>query len=204
VASAMLPNADFIEADCRSVSLEKRFDVGLCLYDVIGSYADESRNVEILTNLVQHVKPSGYVLLSVMNMELTERLAKHWFSIEEEPDALLALKPSATMETSGNVFNPAYYMIDRNTRIVYRKEQFRTGQALPEELIVRDRRYDRLSIQQICQRAGLDVLWVRLVRSGHWEESLDPSSSSAKEILVLCKMPDSRDFQITLFDLDGG
>jgi 2-polyprenyl-3-methyl-5-hydroxy-6-metoxy-1,4-benzoquinol methylase len=191
--------ARFVDADCRSVSLGESFDAGICLYDVIGSYADDSKNLEILSNLVTHIKPGGYVLLSVMNMELTERVARHWFSIEEEPDALLSLQPSATMETTGDVFNPDFYMIDRLTRIVYRKEQFRFGEALPEELIVRDRRYSRLQIQKLCEKAGLDVIWVRLVRAGHWDEPLDPSSDSAKEILVLCKRPDERDFQIPLF-----
>lgn len=198
-AASCLNNATFVEADCRSVVIEGDFDAGICLYDTIGSYVDEPKNEEILANLVSHIRPGGFLLLSVMNLEMTERRAERWFSIEENASELLHLPPSPTMETSGNVFDPRYYMIDRKTKIIYRKEQFRYGEALPEELIVRDRRYDRIQIQDLCRKAGLDIIWLRFVRAGHWNESADPSSDLAKEILVLCKRPNAEDFQIPLF-----
>jgi hypothetical protein len=50
-----------------------------------------------------------------MNMEFTERRAKHWFSVGTDPDRLLELPPSKMMEKSGEVFNPNYYMIDSKT-----------------------------------------------------------------------------------------
>jgi len=52
-------------------------------------------------------------LISVINFELTERSAKHFFSLATDPDKLLTLKPSGTMEKTGNIFDPEHYMIDR-------------------------------------------------------------------------------------------
>jgi hypothetical protein len=113
------------------------FDTVLRLYDVIGTYADEDENLAVLRSAAQHTNPGGFILLSVMNMELTERIARNWFSLATEPDKLLMLRPSTIMETTGNVFDPDFYLIDRETRIVYRKEQFTGGLGLPEELLVR-------------------------------------------------------------------
>jgi len=91
------------------------------------------------------------------------------------------------MERTGNVFNPEYYVIDENTRIVYRKDQFTEGRGLPEELLVRDRRYTQPQIENLCVQAGLDVVWSRFVRAGGWVTPLDRGDDGAKEILVLCR-----------------
>jgi 2-polyprenyl-3-methyl-5-hydroxy-6-metoxy-1,4-benzoquinol methylase len=183
-----LDNVAFVEDDCRTVQLGREFNAGICVYDVIGSYADDNQNLRTLTNLVHHVKAGGFILLSVMNYELTERQALHWFSIASEPDKLLRLKPSPTMEKSGNVFKPEHYMIDKDTHIVYRKEQFQQGSSLPEELLVRDKRYTREGIEAMCKEAELEVVWSRFVRAG-WSEELSHDSDKAKEILVLCRKP---------------
>jgi hypothetical protein len=94
------------------------------------------------------------------------------------------------METSGNVFNPDYYMIDEVTEIVYRKEQFTRGTDLPAQLLVRDRRYRRRDIEAMCMVAGLDVLWSRYVRAGQWDVELNAEDDNAKEILLLCQSRD--------------
>ncbi len=91
------------------------------------------------------------------------------------------------METTGEVFDPEHYLIDRDTRIVYRKEQFEAGSSLPQELLVRDRRYTSDDIELLCRRSGLDVVWCRFVKSGAWDQSLP--ADDAKEILVLCRKP---------------
>lgn len=111
--------ADFVVDDCRTAELGRTFDTVLCLYDVIGSYVDDGENLAIIRNIVRHTNQGGFVLLSVMNLELTERIAKNWFSLAAEPDRLLTLQPSAIMETTGNVFNPDFYLIDKDTKIVY-------------------------------------------------------------------------------------
>jgi 2-polyprenyl-3-methyl-5-hydroxy-6-metoxy-1,4-benzoquinol methylase len=190
--------AHFVIGDCRKVALGTQFDAAICLYDVVGSYVEEADNFSILKNLVKHLKPGGLALISVMNMELTEHNAKHWFSISSEPDKLLALRPSNTMERSGEVFDPEYYMIERETGVVYRKEQFEGGTGLPEELIVRDRRYTSTQIRDLCCSAGLDVIWHKFVRAGRWQDELD--KYEGKEVLLFCRKPVDSDLQGTLFD----
>ncbi len=103
---SICPGVKFHHGDCRTTEISKKYDLGICLYDVVGSYADDSRNLEILKNLSKHIADGGYVFLSVMNMELTERMAQaqNWFSISVDPDKLLSLPPSKIMETTGDVF----------------------------------------------------------------------------------------------------
>ncbi len=177
----------FAHGDCRNINLETQFDLILCLYDVIGSFADEEQNSMILHNIVAHLKSGGYAVLSVMNYELTLAQAKHIFKLCDEPNKLLDLSASATMEESGNIFNPDYYMIDSDTNIVYRREQFLQGTDLPQELIVRDRRYTMIQIIQMCQNVGLEVLTSSYVQAGKWDINLNPTDPKAKEILLICK-----------------
>ncbi len=186
-ATRRLGGARFIEGDARELDLQQCFDAVICLYDVIGSYADDTENMRMLDSCCRHLRDSGLLLLSVMNLELTEHQAKHFFSLDEDPNRLAELKPSQTMETTGNVFNPEFYMIDRTTEIVYRKEQFAEGNSLPAQLVVRDRRYRRAEIEHRCRAVGLQVVWSRYVQAGHWENALDAHDHRAKEILVLCR-----------------
>lgn len=177
----------FIQGDCRNIQLENKFDAILCLYDVIGSFVDEEQNNLILKNIVLHLKPNGYVVLSVMNYELTLNQAKHIFKLKDEPNKLLELAASSTMEESGNIFNPEYYMIDSDTNIVYRREQFIQGADLPQEFIVRDRRYSMAQIQAMCENVGLEVVKSNYVQAGKWNTSLDATNPKAKEILLVCR-----------------
>jgi 2-polyprenyl-3-methyl-5-hydroxy-6-metoxy-1,4-benzoquinol methylase len=197
---ASFPNIRFHHGDCRTTEIGGQFELGVCLYDVVGSHVDGHSNAEILENLARHIKEGGYVFLSVMNLELTERLAKNWFSISTDPDKLLSLPPSKIMERSGNVFNPDYYLIDRDKKIVYRKEQFHEGEELFGELLVRDRRYTKEEVIHMCTAVGLKVVWSRFVRAGHWDEPLDRESDKAKEILVMCRKPYPEALQQKLFD----
>lgn len=174
-------------ADCRDLNLDRQFDIVLCLYDVIGTYADESENARIAATVAKHLKPGGIALVSVMNLLLTETRLKHSFSLAKEPSKLLTLKPSQTMERTGDIFDPDYYMMDRETKIIYRKEQFAAGSSLPAELIVRDRRYLKADIESICRTAGLEVLWSKFIRAGRWEDAEEVDGRQAKEILVYCK-----------------
>jgi len=177
----------FVHGDCRNINLGIQFDLILCLYDVIGSFANEEQNNLILKNIAAHLKSGGYAVLSVMNYELTLDRAKHIFKLHDEPNRLLDLSASATMEESGNIFNPDYYMIDSDTNVVYRREQFMQGTDLPQELIVRDRRYTMSQIIKMCQDVGLEVLASSYVQSGKWDISLDSTDTKAKEILLVCK-----------------
>lgn len=186
-AKEVKSSAKFIHGDCRTIDFKEQFDLSLCLYDVIGSFVDESENLAILKNIAKHTKKDGYVVLSVMNLELTQYQAKYTFDLETEPNKLLELSASSTMEQTGNIFDPNFYMIDTNTNIVYRREQFSSGIQLPQELIVRDRRYTKESITLMCQNVGLEVLHSSFVQSGKWDISLSPIDPKAKEILVICR-----------------
>jgi 2-polyprenyl-3-methyl-5-hydroxy-6-metoxy-1,4-benzoquinol methylase len=200
-AASSVTNVEFLVGDCRSVKLSRTFDAGICLYDVIGSFPDDESNLRILHNLASHVKPNGYVVISVMNFDLANHLCKseNRVSITAEPDKLLSLKPGNIMESTGDIFQPNYYMIDKDTQVVYRKEQFVRGESLPRELLVRDKRFTKEQIEELCTRAGLDVLWSRFVRAGRWRDALPRLDSNAKEILVICRKPDLP--APTLFDL---
>jgi SAM-dependent methyltransferase len=184
------PWPEFLVGDARDLDLGKTFCAVLCLYDVIGSYADDNENARIINSVRRHLRRGGRALMSVMNFDLTFRRARHLFTLKKEPNRLLQLPASATMETSGNVFNPDYYMIDEVTEIVYRKEQFTRGTDLPAQLLVRDRRYRRRDIEAMCMVAGLDVLWSRYVRAGQWDVELNAEDDNAKEILLLCQSRD--------------
>lgn len=183
-------NITFLEGDCREIELAEKFQCVICLYDVIGSFAERPKNLEIIRNISRHLLPGGRALVSVMNGVLTEKKAKYRFSLKTDPNPLLTLQPSRTMENTGDVFNPDFYMLDTDTKIVYRKEQFEHGDMLPTELIVRDRRYSPREIRDLLGAVGLKVEWVRCVRAGDWETDLGPEHDRAKEILLLCRKPE--------------
>ena len=182
-----LSETRFIQADCRDAALGERFDAAVCLYDVVGTYADRDENTRILANLAAHLKPGRMALVSVMNLALTKRNAKHVFSLQRDPNRLLELPSSGTMETTGDVFNPEYYMLDEESSVVYRREQFTKGPDLPAEWVVRDRRFSVVDLKAMCSEAGLEVVWTRFVRAGRWHEALAEDDDRAKEILVLCR-----------------
>ena len=160
------------------------FDTILCLYDVIGSYADNTKNVQILEQIYNLLRDKGSAVISVMNLHLTEKRAKNTFRLKESSKKLLELKASNTMETSGNIFNPDYYLIDTDTKVVYRKEQFSRNNSFPKELIVRDKRYYMDEISEMCEKVGLSVVQKRFVKAG-WEHDL--KEDEAKEILLVCR-----------------
>lgn len=185
--SKKLKNVRFIHGDCRTINLEKA-DAVICLYDVIGSYVSIENNMSILGNISKHLKSTGTAIISVMNYELTSAQAKYKFSIDKNPNDLLKLKPSTIQENNGNVFDPEYYMLEMDTPgVVYRREQFRSGRTLPIELIVRDRRFTRTEIENMCCSARLNVAFSRYVNAGNWDIERAPTETAAKEILIKCK-----------------
>jgi SAM-dependent methyltransferase len=186
---AGLTNTEFRPGDCRRIDLKEKADVVMCLYDVVGTFPAHEDNMMVLRNIFKHLKPGGRAVISVMNYELTARLATKWFSLEHEADKLSELRPSKIMETTGNVFNPDYFMIDRETRVVYRREQFATGKSIPVELIVRDYRYKKEEIEGMCKEVGFNVLTCQFTRAGGWFSPLERGDDRAKEILLVCEKP---------------
>jgi 2-polyprenyl-3-methyl-5-hydroxy-6-metoxy-1,4-benzoquinol methylase len=176
----------FYSSDCREIDIGGNFaDAVICLYDVIGSYADNRNNQRILDNLYYHLKPGGFAVISVMNYDITLANAKNKFVLSESPDILLTLRASNNMEKTGYVFNPDYYAVDTEEHIVYRKEQFLQGGQMPAELIVRDRRFTRDEIVDMCKQAGFEVVFFRRVKLQDWSNDFE----DGKEILVKCRKP---------------
>ncbi len=182
-----LTNVRFLQADCRNLDLQDTFDCIICLYDVVGSYVDNSENSKILATISKHLKKGGRAVISVMNYELTKHKAKKFFSFKKEANQLLNLSPSQTMEKTGDIFDPEYYIIDRDTGVVYRKEQFLEGRSIPEEFIVRDKRFTKQEIQQLCSDVGLKVLKSAFVSAGKWDKPLSAKDDKAKEIVLVCE-----------------
>lgn len=177
--------ANFIEGDARKVNFTGLYDIILCLYDVIGSFRDEKENCKIIRNIKQNLKPGGKAIISVMNMELTEHIATHKVSLKENPVELLHLPPSNTMETSGNIFKPEYFLINTDDGLVYRKEQFSNNNMLSAEYLVADKRYTKEEICSKVEAQNLKIRDVRYVQAGHWDTPLEPTDSKAKEILLI-------------------
>lgn len=175
----------FFQADARKLKLGRKYDLILCLYDVIGSFRDEKENVSILKTIKSHLNKGGKAVISVMNMELTRHKALYVGSLKDAPEMLLKLPPSNTMAKTGNIFNPEYYMINTDDGLVYRKEQFDTDGLLATEYVLADKRYTADEISETVKRLGFEIQEIQYVQAGHWDKSLAATDDSAKEILLI-------------------
>lgn len=157
------------------------FDGIICLYDVIGTSTNTNDNLRILKRIFDSLKFGSKTLISVMNYEYTEKIAKYFINFDLEPEKLDILNSSSIMESTGNIFNPNFYMVDKNTHIIYRKEKFSDD----SEQIIKDRRYTQREISDLCKSVGFNVLWSRKVKLGKW----DLDDNNGKEILICCEKP---------------
>lgn len=190
-----LYDATFLKDDCRYAHLEGKADLVLCLYDVIGSFVNEKDNRKILKNIRKHLRTNGRLVLSVMNLELTQHIAQNVVpEVRDNPRALVKLPPSKIMQTSGNVFDPSHFLLESETGVVYRKEQFENDGDLSAEYVIRDKRYTKEEICSLLIKTGFDILEVRYVRAGRWDTPLDARHKNAKEILVFAKKRRFLDF----------
>lgn len=186
-AELSLQNVKFYEADCRYFKCKESFSLILCLYDVVGSYTLERNNLEIIKNAYRLLKPSGYAIFSVMNYESTLANASFLFSFKNNANKILELAASNTMENSGNIFKPEYYLVDTDTHLIYRKEQFTSCTGLPVELIVRDKRYSMNEIVDLCKSVGFSIIETKYTNATNWNKGYSATNSRAKEILLICK-----------------
>ena len=179
----------FLNEDVRSYKFRNKADVILCLYDVIGSFPEEADNYRILENIYNNLNTGGFLILSVMNMEITRKRCQKFQhvvnDIRNEMKQLIMLEGSQTMEKTGDVFDGKKLLIDDSTGIVYRKEQFLDGEHLPLEYIVRDRRYSEKGIKRLVEKAGFSVLEEKCVKAGRFHEKSKPDKN--KEILIIAK-----------------
>lgn len=173
----------FVTADARKYKTGIKSDYVLCLYDVIGSFRNTDDNIRIIKSIKTNLKSGGIAVVSVMNMEFTDSIAKYKQSISANPEALLKLPPSRTMEKTGDIFNPDYFIINTDDGLVYRKEQFTGGDEIFAEYVVADKRYYMEEIKEIFLTEGFKILDARFVSAGHFDTPLPPTK--AKEILLL-------------------
>ncbi len=182
-----ITSVEFRVGDCRYDHFDIKAKAAICLYDVIGTYSDNDENIKILKNIYDNLDTGGTALISVMNYELTLFQAKNKFVLKDSAKELMSLCPGNIQESTGNVFNPDYYLVDTESRIVYRREQFKRGKALPIELIVRDKRFTKREIIDMCESVGFEVQMTRFVNARDWITGFAATDKSAKEILIKCK-----------------
>lgn len=176
-----------VGGDCRNYRNSKKASLVICLYDVIGTFAEKDDNQNIIRTAYELLDETGYAVFSVMNYESTLANAQNTFALSKDANRLLDLLPSNTMERTGNVFDPSYYLVDTETQLTYRKEQFTCGGGLPVELIVRDRRFTKDEIVAMCEKEGFSIIEAKYTNASGWEKEYDGTDSRAKEILVICK-----------------
>lgn len=172
----------------KNLILKHKAKLILCLYDVIGSSYNDEINNEILKNIYNNLEDNGIAVISVMNMEYTMHLNPlRVNNIRENPKYIQELPARNIMESTGEVFNPKYLLIDEQTpTLVYRKEQFENGN-LPIEYIMVDRRYKKAEIEELVARFKFNILYSAYTSAGHFEKSYGATDDHAKEILLILK-----------------
>ncbi len=179
---------NFEQKDCRHLRAGQNFDAVICLYDVIGSFRSLDDNVCIIKSIYKSLKKGGRCVISVMNMELTQNIAIHKTdNIKKNPQALLQLKASRIMQSSGDVFNPDYFLLDTSSHLIYRKEQFEMDDELSSEYVIADYRFTRSEICDILEECGFRIILAEYVKVGAWETPLEVYNNKAKEILIVAE-----------------
>ena len=180
-----IKNIEFYVDDCRTFKSSKPVSLALCLYDVVGSLSSLEDNIEIVKNVYDNLAVGGIAVFSVMNYESTLANAKYRFVFNEDADPILDLVSSDIMETTGEVFDPEYYLVDTDTHLVYRREKFTIKSGLPKELVVRDRRFTMSEIETTMKNAGFKIVEKKYTNSTDWNMEYPPDSKKAKEILLI-------------------
>lgn len=179
--------------DCRVNPTLMKFDLALCLYDVIGSYRNPNDNNALIDVLTSRLRVGGYAVVSVMNMELTKHIAIHIGSPKENPSMLLKLPASNIMQKTGDVFDPNYYLLDTQNHLVYRKEQFEQDGLLSSEYVIADYRYTMQELIEAFESRGMEIIDKRYVRAGYWDAPLSATDNKAKEILLIMRKTEHLD-----------
>ncbi len=189
-------NVSFSVNDARSFKTKKKFDVVICLYDVIGSFPEERENIKILKTAYRCLTPNGKLILSVMNKEISmKNCRKHGNEIkgiENCIDKLLSLKGSNTMQSTGDVFDGKKTLYDSKDGVFYRKEQFFDEEYLPIEYIVRDRRYSIMDIKRLLDLTGFEIDDNHYFNASNMSNPLKADDPKAKELFVVAHKVNNR------------
>jgi len=171
--------------DCRTLNLDLKADNILCLYDVIGSFADDSENQKIISAIYHNLKVGGQAVISVLNLDYIIEDTPRVSAEDEEMliDKILKLSASSTMQSSGEIFDSKYLLLDENSGVVYRKEIF-SGEGLNAEYIIRDKRYTLNEISELFSNVGFRVKTAKYVSVGKWSDDVILTSKEGKEILL--------------------
>ena len=180
-------NPEFEVADIMDFKPRCKYDVVLCLYDVIGSSIAKGADDKVVKAIGRALKSGGTAVVSVMNLAMTRkccRKADNLFSDMREKDdflKLIKLPPSHTMQKTGEIFNGQLLLLNPETGVVYRKEQFVDDIDLPKEYVIADRRYTAEGLRNLfCKYESVDL---RYVRAGKWDKCLLQDEKHAKEVL---------------------
>lgn len=185
----------FAVADAQSARFEKRFDVVLCLYDVIGASPDDATNKAIVDTIWDSLKPGGVAIVSVMSSRLADMACRKSANriMTDNPKELFAklsrLAPSDIMQKTGEVFSERFLLFDPRTECVYHKEQFSGDGALPVEYAISERRYCAESLAALFRR--FKALSIAYVRAGRFGSPLNETDKHAKEVLGIFRKPRS-------------
>ena len=185
-----VPALTFEEGDARFYRSRVRYDVVLCVYDVIGSSIDPQDAARVVKTISSALKPGGIAVVSVMNLALTQkrcgRAENRFDDILSQKDfaKLMRLPSSSTMQSSGDVFKGQLILLNPKTGVAYRRELFEpeNGNGLKVEYVVPDRRFTQESLRHLMGN-GFVERFSACVCAGHWDQKLNPTDSHAKEVL---------------------
>lgn len=186
-----LPNIEFRIHDVLEYVPKNKYDVVLCLYDVLGSYTSVADNKKIVKTISQSLIDRGIAVISVMNLHCTlAEFPKNNIvdDIKETKNffRLIKLPSSNTMQNTGNIFNGKLLLYDKRSGITYHKEQFWVKDNMPQELILAERRFFEEDLLALFYNE-FDILDISFVQAGHWDKKLSKSDKKAKEILVVLR-----------------
>ena len=176
---------DVLRGDCRNWSGDCGYDLIVCLYDVVGSFAEDAENESIVRNISRNLKDGGFAVVSVSNFEYLDLALVGKVDFDDAESAVekvFALPPSSTMQLDGEFFKPNYLLVDEKRKLVCHKEQFSGGQGLPGEYLIRDRRYTADDLSRLFDANGMEVVARHYLRAGFQTEY---DAQSGKEILVV-------------------
>ena len=185
-------NVSFEVADVLNFQPAEKYDVVLCLYDVLGSSIASDADAKVVRKIWDVLKVGGRVIASVMNLAMTRRYCRKADNVfsdintREDFMKLVRLPPSCAMQKTGEIFSGQLLLLNPDTGVVYRKEQFVEENDLPREYIIADRRYTAEGLKSLFE--NFEAEDVRYVRAGHFEERLLPDERHAKEVLGVLKM----------------
>ena len=182
-------NVRFFVKDIREFRSEKKYDIVICIYDVVGSFPEEKENLKILETAHKCLQPNGKIIISVMNKEISRNsCSKHGNvidGIENNIDILLKLKGSNTMQQTGDVFDGKIMIYDSKDDVFYRKEQFFDPDYLPIEYVVRDKRFSKKEIEKLLGKAGFEIDESHYFNAKNISNPLSANNPKAKELFVV-------------------